>query len=137
MWDYAGKFVVLTPLVASESLHPSNETRPAAPLPSKFNLCNPPFENRLIEHVATHDSRQEPTVMPELDELNDDWDDDVEEFFAEKTPLDNADALSRRSSSATLSSKASKRAYEEVELQEFDDEDFGTAPSSPGRPSCC
>ena len=64
--------------------------------------------------------------------MNDDWDDYEEENSPTHEESANAGALSRRSSSATLSSKASKRAFEEVDLQDFDDEDFDTAPGSPG-----
>ena len=87
MWDYAGKFVVLTPLVASESLHPSNETRPAAPLPSKFNLCNPPFENRLIEHVATHDLVKSREGKTEIDRRIPAENIRIDRIYLEKTRL--------------------------------------------------
>lgn len=76
----------------------------------------------------------------EEDGLADDWDDgdDVLDVDAVPAPrVDQADALSRKSSSATLASKSSKRTYDEVELDDFDDDPSQLeVASTPGTYQC-
>ncbi|EIW60301.1 uncharacterized protein TRAVEDRAFT_45551 [Trametes versicolor FP-101664 SS1] len=83
------------------------------------------------EHSQNYDddplANEESTTLSseEEDGLADDWDDgdDVLDVDAVPAPsVDQADALSRKSSSATLASKSSKRTYDEVELDDFDDD---------------
>ncbi|CDO70738.1 hypothetical protein BN946_scf184798.g53 [Trametes cinnabarina] len=77
-------------------------------------------------------ARDESTTLSSDDEdgLADDWDDDDEPSPEQpvarseqlSTGSEQVDGLSRKSSTATLASKTSKRAYDEVELDDFDDD---------------
>ncbi|KAH9946258.1 uncharacterized protein BXZ73DRAFT_95760 [Epithele typhae] len=60
-------------------------------------------------------------VSTEPDDYDEFEEDD--EASTEQRSLEDSDTLSRKSSSATLSSKTSKRAYEEVELHDFGEGD--------------
>ncbi len=66
------------------------------------------------------------------DGFDDDWDDEDASFDAslEKAFAEHTDTLSRKSSTTTLASRTSKRAYEEVELDDFDDDEV--EPTSQG-----
>ena len=66
-------------------------------------------------------------------EPDDNWDEaDTLSSHENADVGEHIDALSRKSSTATLASGISKRAYEEVDLDDFDDDDYGNAASSPG-----
>ena len=62
--------------------------------------------------------------------MDDNWD-DPELSPVKPGSAEQSDALSRKSSTTTLASRTSKRAYEEVELDDFDDHDE-LALDSPG-----
>ncbi|KAI0361918.1 hypothetical protein OH77DRAFT_1507632 [Trametes cingulata] len=71
-------------------------------------------------------AQEESTTLSSEDEdgLLEDWD-DGEDISAPAEPAAQAehlDALSRKSSTTTLASKTSKRTYDEVELDDFDDD---------------
>ncbi|RPD65967.1 hypothetical protein L226DRAFT_184677 [Lentinus tigrinus ALCF2SS1-7] len=72
-----------------------------------------------------HDS----ATATDEDELDDNWD-DPELSPVRQASAEQLDSLSRKSSTTTLASRTSKRAYEEVELDDFDDDDE-FAPESP------
>ncbi|KAI0781106.1 hypothetical protein BD413DRAFT_502799 [Trametes elegans] len=85
------------------------------------------------------DAAQESTTLSSEDEdgddrLIDDWDDDIISAAQPEHTVDQSEALSRKSSTTTLASRTSKRTYDEVELDDFDDEtsllDAATSPDN-------
>ncbi|KAI0721604.1 hypothetical protein C8T65DRAFT_630539 [Cerioporus squamosus] len=81
-------------------------------------------------NLSTDAAPQHDSTPTDEDELDDNWD-DPDLSPVKPTASDHSDALSRKSSTTTLASRTSKRAYEEVELDDFDnDDDF--ALDSPG-----
>ncbi|KAI0747957.1 hypothetical protein C8Q80DRAFT_1353850 [Daedaleopsis nitida] len=80
----------------------------------------------------THEVSQYHAILAGDDDLDDNWDDDEEQDLERASPEnDRTEALSRKSSTTTLASRTSKRAYEEADLDDLED-DGEFAPSSPG-----
>ncbi|KAI1787892.1 hypothetical protein LXA43DRAFT_675866 [Ganoderma leucocontextum] len=91
-------------------------------------------EEDVLNNLETDNAgHEETTALTEGAELDDNWDEaDTLSSHENTNPDELADVLSRKSSTATLASGISKRAYEEVDLDDFDDNDFfDIAPSSP------
>ncbi|OSD02908.1 hypothetical protein PYCCODRAFT_1467582 [Trametes coccinea BRFM310] len=103
-------------------------------------LCN--ADGAAVAHTDEGDvdaieepAHEESTTLSSDDEdgLIDDWDEgEAAPVEPAATSEQHVDGLSRKSSTATLASKTSKRAYDEVELDDFDDDPSQvTAASSP------
>ncbi|KAI0646894.1 hypothetical protein C8Q79DRAFT_956855 [Trametes meyenii] len=70
------------------------------------------------------EAQEESTTLSSEDEdgLIDDWGDEDSPIVKPVPPAEQSDSLSHKSSTATLASKTSKRTYDEVELDDFDDD---------------
>ncbi|PIL23837.1 hypothetical protein GSI_13588 [Ganoderma sinense ZZ0214-1] len=95
-------------------------------------------EEDVLNNLETDNvGHEETTILTEDAEDNgfgDNWDEADTLSSHENAHIEeHAEALSRKSSTTTLASGISKRAYEEVDLDDFDDGDdfFDTASSSP------
>ncbi|KAI0670545.1 hypothetical protein C8Q78DRAFT_1036777 [Trametes maxima] len=83
--------------------------------------------------------REESATLSSEDEdgLIDDWEDEDSPVVEPAAPAEQSDLLSHKSSTTTLASKTSKRTYDEVELDDFDDDpSLVEAASSPGTHPC-
>ncbi|KAH9854062.1 hypothetical protein C2E23DRAFT_867571 [Lenzites betulinus] len=78
------------------------------------------------EDSATLSSEDE----DELDDWGDEGDNDVDAAVEPTARAEQVDALSRKSSTNTLASKTSKRTYDEIELDDFDDDPSQLEPGS-------
>ena len=87
-----------------------------------------------VDLAAHDDINQDLPPLPDVYEEFEDWEDErlEPEPAADKIAIVHPfDSLSRKSSTTTLASRTSKRAREDDELQDFDDDEFG--PTSPGK----
>ncbi|KAI8998796.1 hypothetical protein BD414DRAFT_533614 [Trametes punicea] len=115
-----------------EDRHESGDSA-VSEMPGVDSNSVPKGNNEIAENFE-QTTYEESTTLSSDDEdgLIDDWDNGEVPPAKPTTASDQLDPLSRKSSSATLASKASKRTYDEVELDDFDDDpSLLTAASSP------